>query len=207
MGTILKNILAFSDLEVDVPTSLPHRLNVNGIAVAPKIGGADAAGFTCTADETNVTVTRTAAAGSTDAVHVYVEYWHTIEDVTPRVPPPGKLVGLTPFFFAAGGGSGPQIARGVFHGEDGSTINAVGCSTERTGQGEYAVTFDPPFPDTCTPVATIAEDKGNTVYTVYLSNISSSGCNVTIRGETDGHQLEDADFSIVAVESASPATL
>ena len=46
-------------------------------------------------------MTRTAGATSGD-VNVYVEFWHTIEALTP----PGKLIGLTPFFFAGGGGGG-----------------------------------------------------------------------------------------------------
>jgi hypothetical protein len=102
MGTILKNILDFTDLVLNVPTSLPHRLNVKGTPVTPKLGGASAEGFTVTADATNVTVTRTINADSGN-VRIYVEYWHTFEAVVPLIPPPGGLVGLTPFFFAASG--------------------------------------------------------------------------------------------------------
>jgi len=101
MATILKNIVQFTGLVVGVPTPLPHGLNINGNPIAPQLGGADASGFTVTADTVNVTVTRTASASSGD-VNVFVEYWHSIEAVLP----PGKLIGLIPFFFAGGGGGG-----------------------------------------------------------------------------------------------------
>lgn len=100
MGTILKNILSFTGLVIGVPVSLPHELNVNGVPVKPQLGGIDAPGFDVVADTVNVTVTRTTA--TTGNVGVYVEHWHTIEDVTP----PGGLDTLTPFFLATGGGGG-----------------------------------------------------------------------------------------------------
>jgi hypothetical protein len=100
MGTILKNILSFTGLLVGVPVSLPHGLSVNGVPVKPQLGGIDAPGFDVVADAVNVTVTRTTA--TTANVGVYVEHWHTIEDVTP----PGGLETLTPFFLATGGESG-----------------------------------------------------------------------------------------------------
>jgi hypothetical protein len=40
-------------------------------------------------------------------VNIYVEYWHSIEEVLPL---PGQLVGLTPFFLSAGGGGGGGAA-------------------------------------------------------------------------------------------------
>jgi hypothetical protein len=205
MGTILKNIVAFSELELDTPVSLPHRLNVNGIPAIPQLVGADAAGFTIEANETDVTVTRTATSVG-DAVNIYVEHWHTIESVTPLVPPPGHLTGQVPFILASGGGggAGPQIARGVFNA-DGSTINSVGCSTTHNGNGQYTVTFDPPFPDTCAPVATVAEDPGSTVVGIYVTNISGSSCDVITRALVDGFLLQDVSFSIVAVESVALA--
>ena len=205
-NTILKNIVVFENLVLNTPVSLPHMLNVNGFAVAPKLVGANKAGFTISADITNITVTRTALSDG-DTVDIYAEYWHTIESVTPLVPPPGKLGGLTPFILATGAGTDvdtqPQIARGVFRGADGSTINSVGCSCARNNTGQYHVTFNPPFPDTCAPVATIAEDLGTTIFGIYLINISGTGCDVVIRGNTDGFIFEDADFSIVAVESTT----
>ena len=102
MATVLKNVVEFTGLVVGVPALLPHGLNVNGISVAPQLGGANAGGFTVTANATQVTVTRTASAASGD-VNIYVEHWHTIEAV---VPLPGRLVGLVPFFFVADGGGG-----------------------------------------------------------------------------------------------------
>lgn len=104
MGTILKNVVRFTGLVVGVPVALPHRLNVNGIPVAPRIGGANNACFTITANTINVTATRTADAGPD--VDVYVEFWHSIEAVVPLVPAPGQLAGLVPLFFASCGGGG-----------------------------------------------------------------------------------------------------
>ena len=97
MGPVLKNILAFTGLSVNVPTSLPHLLNVAGTPVAPQTIATDASGFTVTATPTTVTVTRTTGA---DAVNVFVEHWHTIEAALP----PGNLAGLTPFQYGGGGG-------------------------------------------------------------------------------------------------------
>ena len=106
MATILKNVVVFTGLTTGVPASLPHGLNVNGTAAQPQLCGFNAAGFTATADATNVTVTKTAAA-TVSAVSVYVERWHTIENVLPA----NALATLTPFFFVGGGGGGgaPQL--------------------------------------------------------------------------------------------------
>lgn len=99
--TVLKNIVEFTGLGLDVPVSLPHGLNVNDIDVAPQLGGTDVEGFTVTADAINITVTRTIDAPG-GAVKVYVEHWHTIEAALQK---PAELAGLTPFFFAASGGA------------------------------------------------------------------------------------------------------
>ena len=101
MSTVLKNILNFTGLAIGVPTSLPHLINVNGIAKIPRVGGANVTGFVLSADVTNVTVTRTAEAAS-GAVQVYVEFWHSIEDVE---PPGGIPTGYFPFFFGSENGS------------------------------------------------------------------------------------------------------
>jgi hypothetical protein len=136
MGTVLKNILNYTGLVVGVPVALPHLLNVNGVAKIPRIGGTNAGGFTVTADATNVTVTRTADAQS-GAVRVYVEFWHSMEDVE---PPGGIPPGYFPFFFAGGGGggqTGPTGPTGPSGGPTGPT-GAVGGTgptgaTGRTG--------------------------------------------------------------------------
>lgn len=202
MGTILKNIVDFDELEIGVPVALPHRLNINGQPVAPKLVAADRGGFEIDANATNVTVTRT--IDGSDEVNVYVEYWHTIEDVTPLTPPPGKLFGQTPFIInGGGGGSGPQIARGVFNGDNGATINSAGCTCTRNSAGNYTVTFDPPFSDTCAPVASIAEDVGAVQFQITVSDIGSDQCTVLIYSNDDGFVPTDADFSIVAVASVS----
>lgn len=97
MATILKNVVQFAGLAVGVPVALPHGLNVNGTSVVPDFVAPSAVGFTITVNATNVTVTRTASAPS-GSVNVYVERWHSIEDVIP----PGGLAGLLPFVTAGG---------------------------------------------------------------------------------------------------------
>jgi len=77
MATQLKNILSFVAVPPGVPTSLPHGLNWNTLAVVPDIATPSAAGFTITADFTNVTVTNTLAVPLN--VDVLVESWHTHE--------------------------------------------------------------------------------------------------------------------------------
>jgi hypothetical protein len=105
-GTILKNVVQFSGLVVGVPTSLPHLINVNGVAVIPQLAAADAPGYTqanVIVDPFNVTVT--ALPGAPSSVEIYLEHWHTIEDVTP----PGNLAGMVPFMVASGGGGARAV--------------------------------------------------------------------------------------------------
>ena len=97
--TILKNILSFTGLTVGVPQTQPHRLNLNDVQpLLPQFAAANAGGFTINVTDVTVTVTRTPAA-STAAVQVYVEHWHTIEEVLP----PGNLAGFVPFLIQPGG--------------------------------------------------------------------------------------------------------
>ncbi len=77
MATQLKNIVRFTGLAVGVPTSLPHSLNINGIAQFPDLVAPEQGFFDISADDTNVTVTR--QVGDPDNVDVYCEVWHTIE--------------------------------------------------------------------------------------------------------------------------------
>lgn len=77
MATQLKNILSFVAVAPGVPTSLPHGLNWNTLAVVPDIATPSVAGFTITADATNVTVTNTLAIAA--SIDVLVESWHTHE--------------------------------------------------------------------------------------------------------------------------------
>jgi len=206
MGTILKNIVAFSELELDTPVSLPHRLNVNGIAVEPKLVGADAAGFTIEADETNVTVTRTATSVG-EAVNVYVEHWHTIESVTPLVPPPGKLIGQVPFILATGGGGGSSLqfasARVAF---DGTAFATHGCTVGQTDQGQYHVDFTPPFPDDVAVTAVLNQDSQNGSV-IYVVNVTNTGFDVITRENTDGWQFEDLPWSFNALPAEAPVVL
>jgi hypothetical protein len=197
MGTILKNIVAFSELELDTPVSLPHRLNVNGIPAIPQLVGADAAGFTIEADATDVTVTRTATSVG-DAVNIYVEHWHTIESVTPLVPPPGHLTGQVPFILASGGaGSSLQTAsaRVAF---DGSALASHGCATSKTGQGQYHVDFTPPFADDVAVTAVLNQDSQNGSV-IYVVNVTNTGFDVITRENTDGWLFEDLPWSFNAL--------
>jgi len=137
MLTLLKNVLSFTGLTVGVPTSLPHGLNVNGVAVAPRLGGANATGFTFTANATNVTATRLASASSGD-VNVFVEFWHTIENV---LPVPGQLAGLTPFFFASEGGASSSPITNFTHLED--FINTGGFNSKPIAAGTALLFANP----------------------------------------------------------------
>lgn len=105
-GTILKNILPFAGLVVGVPASVPHLIQINGIATKPQYIAANAGGFTITANATLLTVTRTATALS-GVVQVLVDHWHSIEDAEP----PGGLGAFFPFV-AAGGSGGATGATG-----------------------------------------------------------------------------------------------
>jgi hypothetical protein len=72
----LKGVVAFSGLQLGVPTSLPHGLTFSDQNVTPDMVHPDVSGFAVTADDTNVTVTR---LGSTDSVNVLAERWKTDE--------------------------------------------------------------------------------------------------------------------------------
>ncbi len=132
MGTILKNVLQFTGLVVGVPAVLPHRLNVNGIPVLPDLVAANGPNYTIVASATNITITRTAPAAA--AVDIYIEHWHTFEDVIPKTPTP-TFIGLTPFIIASGdGGSG---GGGV--GQNGAMFYGTTTGTGSEGN-DYAAT-------------------------------------------------------------------
>jgi hypothetical protein len=103
--SILKNILRFTGLIVGVPVVQPHNLNLSTsgtpLPLLPQFVASDAGGFTVAITNLTVTVTRTAAA-ATGTVRVYVEHWHTIEEVLP----PGNLATLVPFLIQPGTGGG-----------------------------------------------------------------------------------------------------
>jgi hypothetical protein len=156
VSTILKNILQFTGLVVGVPVSLPHGLNINDVDVKPHIGGANATGFTFTADATNVTATRTADATS-GAVDVYVEHWHSIEAALPL---PGQLAGLFPFFFSAGGGGG-----------GGATADGAATLIYKPGSGETGpVVFDTWAGLYAQLTALRALANSNGIYTIQFDN-------------------------------------
>lgn len=171
MGTILKNIVQFEGLVIGVPTALPHRLNVNGRPVTPKIGGGDQSGFDITADDTDVIVTRT---GSNADVNVYVEYWHTIESVTPLIPPPGKLIGLVPLFFASGGGGGAASQLLSIYGD--------GSFGDYTTAGDETWTTDQALPPPGAPTL----PAGAPIASAFFDNLTiSDGDSVTVGGLSD----------------------
>jgi hypothetical protein len=171
MGTILKNIVQFTGLVIGVPTSLPHRLNVNGRPVMPKIGGGDAGGFTITADTVDVTATR--LAGADPDVNVYVEYWHTLESVTPLIPPPGQLIGLTPLFFAGGsGGSGAASQLLSIYGDG--------------AYGDYVTAGDETWTSLAGAPGAPVVPVGSALPFAFFDNLTiSPGDSVTVGGLTD----------------------
>lgn len=89
MANQLKNIVRFTGLVLGVPVATAHNLNIDGTAILPDVVIPSLGGFTVTADDTNVTVTRTADSPGGD-VDVLVIHWHS-ENRTfgPYNPPPG----------------------------------------------------------------------------------------------------------------------
>lgn len=100
----------------------------------------------------------------------------------------------------AAGAAGPQIADARVR-ENGVAYATRGCSTSRTSEGLYHVDFLPVFPSDVAVVASIHGDPGETVFCIYPFNVTPTGFDVAIRGNTDGFLLEDAEWSFVAVES------
>jgi len=123
MATVLKNILSFTGLVVGAPSAQPHLLNIDGVAKVPRVLSADGAGFTITADATNVTVTRGSSADA--AVNINCELWHSIEDSEPL--PNGIATSLFPFVVQGGGsGGGAGGIRSIIGGT--VTVTATGPS-------------------------------------------------------------------------------
>lgn len=77
MGGRLHNTLSFVGLVVGVPTSLPHGLNVTGVAINPDVVIPQVGGFIVTADTINVTVTRLITSPGPN-LNVLVTAWHSI---------------------------------------------------------------------------------------------------------------------------------
>jgi hypothetical protein len=123
--TILKNILSFTGLVVGAPSVQAHLLNINDIALIPRIMLATGGGYTITADSTNVTVTRLLGAGA--AVDVYCELWHSIEDAEPR--PSGILSSLFPVIVQGGGSPSATVVTDSTMTGDGSAGSPLGVST------------------------------------------------------------------------------
>lgn len=84
-------------------------------------------------DTVNVIVTR--LPGAPDSVRIYLEHWHTIEDVTPQ-----GLAGF-PFMIASGGGSRAMLASGTVDGQTASYLNVYqfGPITRNGPVGDYII--------------------------------------------------------------------
>jgi hypothetical protein len=102
VATVLKNVLRFTGLAVGVPESQAHGLQIGYATAAPRaltpqqvfvpVGP-----FNVSVDDTNVTVTRRNNSPS-DAVDVYVEWTHSIDQTW---PPSGVPAGV-PFVVQGG---------------------------------------------------------------------------------------------------------
>lgn len=112
MATQLKNIVRFVNVAAGAQASLPH-----GLAISPPGGGdlpqvpdiliPSRAGFTVTADATNVTVTNTTAGPL--SVDVLAEHWHSVE----RAFGDAAVEDLVPQPFVVDLGAGQNAASAV----------------------------------------------------------------------------------------------
>ena len=120
MASQLKNVLSFNALVVGVPTPLPHGLNWQGLKVIPDICSLTSSGYTVTADNTNVTVTRGAAADAN--VQMLVESWHTFErafgDVANHVLSPQPIIIEAVGTGGGGGGGNSQMFKYTANGTE-----------------------------------------------------------------------------------------
>lgn len=111
MAQTLKTSYTLAGLVVGVPNVHAHGLNWNpSRPVVPDLILLTGSGYTVTADNTNITVTRGASAA--DTVTVYAESWHSIE----RAFGPVSLVKLTPqpIVIQSGGSSGGSSSDQAF---------------------------------------------------------------------------------------------
>jgi len=120
MANRLHQVLSFANVAGGGNASLPHSLNVNAVALIPDRIFFDTAGFTATADATQVTVTNT--TGGILSVDVWLEILHSelrvfgAEATTFLIPRPFVSIGGS-----AGGGSGTaQVFRYSASGAEGS---------------------------------------------------------------------------------------
>jgi hypothetical protein len=106
VSTRLIQVLAFPNVGASATVTQNHDININGASKRPDFIAADAAGFTVTATDTQVSVTNNNAAPA--SVNVWLELKHTI----PREL--GGLANLTPQpFVASPGGSGGGTSGGA----------------------------------------------------------------------------------------------
>jgi hypothetical protein len=111
MSNQIVNIVRFTGLVVGVPVVQVHNLQQDGRGLVPDFGIPNIGGFDITADDTNVTVERTAAAASGD-VDVWLIHLHTFDREYGAInPPPGNLPdgSLTPQPFIVEPGAAAAI--------------------------------------------------------------------------------------------------
>lgn len=138
MATQLKNILSFTGLVVGVPVAIPHLLNIDGVGQIPDLVAPQQGFFTVTADDTNVTVTRT--AGDPDNVTVFAEVWHT-EDRSFGAFGNSQPVGLTPrpFVLRQGTGTAAAANAGITRWDGWLAALAAGATAAYTLTGVFNV--------------------------------------------------------------------
>jgi hypothetical protein len=200
MSTILKNVLQFSNLVVGVPASLPHLLNINNVyPVIPQLVAADAPNFTISADDLNITVTRTAAGGA--SVKVYVEHWHTIEEVFPKPP---TTVGLVPFIIASGDGGSGTI--NVIEDENVPVAGAPHSILNFTGAGVLASNAGGGQVDITIP-ATIStiEDENVAVAGAPHSTLNFTGAGIAATNAGGGQANVTVNATIATIEDENVA--
>lgn len=145
MANQLLNIVRFSGLVVGVPVVTPHDLNIRGTNVLPDIVIPSVGGFTVAADDTNVTVTRTADA-LTGSVDVLVQHWHTYSrtfgSYNPAPGAPGFEGSLDPqpWILVPGTGSG-AVNTGRYAIPDKWAQNNVAASQSNVDLTQQVSTF------------------------------------------------------------------
>lgn len=102
MASQLMNIVTFANVGAGATVAAPHNINVNGVAKIPDILGGDVAGFTITADDTDVSVTNNNAAPTT--INVWAEFKHSM--LRQFGNPATQQLAPAPFVFSPGGVSG-----------------------------------------------------------------------------------------------------
>lgn len=144
MPSILKNVLRFTGLVIGVPSAQAHLINLNGRAVEPHEINVGGGGYIVAIDDTNLTITRT-AAGAAD-VDVECIRWHSYDDAEPL--PNGIATSLLPFVMqglgVGGGGGGVEFAAGTQTAATGTVVatNSNGISFGLSGSSQLTASMD-----------------------------------------------------------------